>query len=96
MWQLSDHAEGKSKVENAQILKSRLEALVSHIPEIVEISVGIDVGTIQGNFDAVLESKFNTWSDLEAYAIHAKHKEVGGWIGKVTKGRCAVDYEIGN
>jgi hypothetical protein len=43
MWKLEENAEGNTKLENAKIIKEKLEALVGIIPEIVELEVGIDI-----------------------------------------------------
>ena len=42
MWKLKEEAEGKTKKENAEIIKSSLESLKNKISEIVEIEVGIN------------------------------------------------------
>ena len=41
MWKLKEFAEGKTKAENALIMKESLERLVGIVPEIISLQVGI-------------------------------------------------------
>lgn len=91
---LADHAEGKSKAENALYIKAELEKLQETIPEILSIEVGINLPEApQGNFDIALYSIFNSMADLDAYQVHPDHKKIAAYIGKVKVSRAAVDYE---
>ena len=40
MWKLKEFSEGKTKVENAIIMKESLERLVGIVPEIKSLQVG--------------------------------------------------------
>ena len=42
MWQLAESAEGKSKQENAQIVKESLESLAGKIDGLLSIEVGVN------------------------------------------------------
>lgn len=94
MWQLADEHEGKSKYENALMIKNGLEALKATIPEIVEIEVGIDFLKSDQSYDVVLYSAFASKEDLDIYQNHPEHKKIGAFIGKVRTSRVVVDYEI--
>lgn len=94
MWKLEEKAEGNTKLENAKIIKERLEALIGVIPEIIELEVGIDVLGTNQSYDVVLVSKFKNLEELDVYAKHPKHLEVGEFVGKVRKDRVSVDYEV--
>jgi|SRR6218665_810623 len=94
MWKLKDSAEGKSKAENAQIIKQKLEDLAEVIPQIESIHVGINIENKYSNFDLVLDSYFNSMEDLMAYQVHPKHNEAADFIGKVREERNCVDYEL--
>jgi hypothetical protein len=92
---LVDEAEGKSKLELAQNIKSDLENLKSLIPQIIKIEVGINVPNLPNtNWDISLYSEFENLEDLDIYQAHPAHKEVAGFIGKVKTDRAAVDYEV--
>jgi hypothetical protein len=92
---LADNAEGKTKAENALIIKSELENLKHLIPEIKKIEVGINYPNApKTNYDIALYSEFDTFEDVDIYQEHPEHKKVAAYIGKVRISRAAVDYEV--
>ena len=92
---LADSAEGKSKVENAQIIKSGLENLIHLIPQIKKIEVGINYPNApKTNYDIALYSEFDAMEDVDIYQEHPEHKKVAAYIAKVKISRAAVDYEV--
>jgi len=92
---LADNAEGKSKIENAEIIKFELENLKNFIPEIKMIEVGINAPNApKTNFDIALHSEFESLETLDIYQEHPEHKRVASFIGKVRTSRAAVDYEV--
>ena len=93
-FQLANEAEGKTKAENAQIIKNSLENLIHLIPQAKKIEVGINhPETPSSNFDLVLYCEFESVEDLNIYQEHPEHKKVGAYIAKVKTGRVCVDYE---
>jgi len=93
-FQLAESAEGKSKVENAEYIKSSLENLKNFIPEILKIEVGINVPNApKTDYDIALYSEFESFDTLDIYQEHPEHKQVAAYIGKVRTSRAAVDYE---
>lgn len=93
MWKLKDIYDGKSKLENAKIIKEKIESLKNIIEEIKEIEVGINVYNDPQSYDVVLVSSFNSIEDLEKYQKHPEHIKVAEFIGKVRESRVVVDYE---
>ena len=94
-FRLAEEAEGKTKAENAQIIKEGLENLISLIPQLRKIEVGINhPATAATNFDIVLYSEFDSIDDLNTYQEHPEHKKVGAYIVKVKTDRVCVDYEV--
>ena len=92
---LADSAEGKSKAENALIIKAGLENLVHLIPEIKKLEVGINYPNApKTNFDIALYSEFDNFESIDIYQEHPEHKKIASYIGKVRTGRAAVDYEV--
>ena len=92
---LADNAEGKSKAENALIIKTALENLVHLIPEIKKLEVGINYpDSPKTNFDIALYSEFDNFEAIDIYQEHPEHKKVASYIGKVKTSRAAVDYEV--
>ncbi|MDF2700509.1 MAG: stress responsive barrel domain protein [Haloplasmataceae bacterium] len=94
MWKLKENAEGKTKLENAKIMKERLEALKAEIKEIKVLELGINVVESPASYDAVLYSEFASKADLEVYAKHPSHLKVGEFINKVREDRVVVDYLV--
>jgi len=95
MWTLKDYAEGKSKNENALLMKAGFEKLLPAIKEIKKLEVGINIVSSQyANFDIVLDIWFDNYEQMEIYQKHPLHEEISGWIVKVRETRAAVDYEV--
>ena len=93
-WNLADTAEGKSKAENALIIKSELENLIHEIPQIKKIEVGINhPDAPAGNYDLALYSEFETMHDLDIYQKHPAHQQAASYVKKVVTARVCVDYE---
>ena len=95
MWRLADVAEGKSKTENALELKNKLEDLVSKIKEIENLEVGIDFSGSAAAYDIILYSEFRNKEHLKTYQDHPDHVLVKEFVGKISKERAVVDYELG-
>lgn len=91
-WKLKDQAEGKTKAENAQLIKEKLEALDGQIDGLISIEVGINF--VEGNFDIALYSELATKETLDVYQNHPKHQALLPFIRSVIEDRKAVDYEI--
>lgn len=92
---LEDSAEGKTKADNAKVIKFELENLIHLIPELKKIEVGINhPDAPQGNYDIAMYTEFDSFEDLNTYQEHPQHKRVASYIGKVKTSRAAVDYEV--
>lgn len=92
---LVESFEGKSKLELAEIIKSKLENLQNLIPEIKKIEVGINIPNVtKTNYDVALYSEFESMDDVNTYQKHPEHLKVAHFIGTVRETRAAVDYEI--
>ena len=93
MWKFMDFAEGKSKKENIEYVKLRLEKLADIIKEIKFIEVGANINADAG-YDAILYSEFESPEDLEFYQNHPEHKKISEYVGKVREGRVVGDYIV--
>ena len=89
-WQLKAEAEGRTKDENALIIKERLEALVGVIPGLLDASVGRNANG--GEFDLALVSHLESMEALKAYTVHPAHQKVRAFVHKVVDKRAAVDF----
>jgi len=94
MWKLKDQAEGKSKAENADEMKSLLEALPAKIDALKSAEVGINIieEVNDAVSDVVLTTTCNSLEDLKEYASHPEHQKVVQFILKVASERRVVDY----
>lgn len=94
IWKLKESGEGKSKSENANIIKTGLESLKNEIAQIKAIEVGINFNESAQASDVVLNSEFETKEDLNIYQNHPAHLKVSGYVSKVVDERRVIDYEI--
>ncbi|TQD25659.1 Dabb family protein [Methanolobus vulcani] len=94
MWKLKESAEGNSKEENAKLMKEKLEALKSKIPEIGVIEVGINAIPSDAAYDVTLYSEFSDESAFKTYQVHPEHLKVAGFVGKINDNRVVVDYFV--
>lgn len=96
MWKLKEVAEGKTKAENAEIMKRLLEDLPNKIKELEATEVGINILDEDGEAicNVVLTTQCRTEEDLNAYAIHPDHQKVVSFIKKVVSERRVVDYKM--
>jgi len=90
MWKFTD-AEGKSKAENMEIVKTRLESLIGTVSVLKSIEFFKNEVVCDRNFDAMLVVKVENEADLNAYKEHPAHQAVAEYVKKVTVGRAAVD-----
>jgi len=94
VWKLKENAHGNTKVQNAAIIKEKLEALPNKISGIIKMEVGFDFSKTDNSGDVVLYSEFASKQDLDNYQIHPEHKAVMPFIMEARSERIVVDYEI--
>ncbi|MCI8496630.1 MAG: Dabb family protein [Clostridiales bacterium] len=90
-WKLEENAGGRSKQENFQLMKQKLEALVGIVPGLLSAQVGYNYNG--GDYDVALVLDVESRGALEAYRVHPAHKEVQKFVHSVICGRTAVDFE---
>ncbi|HIY09181.1 MAG TPA: Dabb family protein [Firmicutes bacterium] len=90
-WNLKETAEGKTKEENAAIIKAGLEDLVGKIDglEKAQVSRGIN----PKGFDLCLYSEFSSREALAFYQDHPLHDQVRQYVHKVIDRREVFDSE---
>ncbi len=94
MWKLFIEAEGFSKAENAERMKSRLEALKEAISEIKSMEVGININPSPDAYDIVLYSEFENLYDLKTYQDHPNHIAFKEFIQNIRSDKKVVDYVV--
>lgn len=69
-----------------------LRGLFGVIPQIRAQEVGVNC--VDGNYDAVLVSSFDSLEDLAAYKSDPRHVSVSSLCKTIRLDRVAVDYEV--
>ena len=69
-----------------------LRGLYGVIPQIRAQQIGVNC--VEGNYDAVLISDFDSLADLEAYKKDPRHVAVSALCKAIRTDRVAVDWEV--
>ena len=93
MWKLKD-GEGRTREQNALVLKEKLEACRDAVPGILHLEVGIAGSGLDSTYDVVLVSDFTDKAALDGYQIHPLHLDVKTFLAPIREARQAVDYEV--
>ena len=93
-WKLLDSALGRTKAENALVVKQGLEGLAGKVPGLNAIEVGINTNPAETSADVVLYAEFASWEALAVYQHHPDHEKVAQVIGQVRADRKCVDWEV--
>ena len=94
IWKLKENANGNTKMQNAAMIKNKLEALAGRIPGIIKMEVGFDISGTEESGDIVLYSEFESKEALESYQVHPEHKAVMPFVKEARSERRLVDYEV--
>ena len=94
LWRLKDHADGKSRVENARLIKERLEELANMLDGLRHLEVGLDVLHADDRADVALYSEFESRAAYQAYNAHPAHQALAVFIKEVRIDRRVIDYEV--
>lgn len=94
LWTLKEMSEDeKSKVKSD--IKISLESLSGKIPGLLDIKVVIDGRLETSNADLMLDSSFESFEALKAYAVHPEHVKVAEEkVRPFTASRSCLDFEI--
>ena len=92
IWNLAEEAEGKTKAENAAILKERLEGLVGKIDGLLTAQVTINFNP--AGMDLCLYSEFTDKAALDGYQDHPLHVAVKEYVHKVVVARVVHDAQM--
>lgn len=93
MWTLKDTAAGRSRAENAALIKERFEELANMIDGLRHLEVGLDTLRTPASADVVLYTEFDSREAYEAYDRHPAHKALSAFITDLRDDRRVVDYE---
>jgi hypothetical protein len=90
-FKLKEFDSKEAKVAKINEIKTGLEALIKIVPELKQITVGININ-LNEEYDICLNTDFETMEDLHTYAIHPDHMAVSATIREVLEKRACVDY----
>ena len=94
IWKLKDDYSAEEKQNIKISAKKNLEALVGKIDGLIDLKIQIDF-LPTSNGEMMLNSTFESFDALKAYAIHPAHQSVANeFVRPFTASRSCVDYEI--
>lgn len=93
LWTLKEMSEDEKNRVKADI-KAGLEGLAGEIPGLLDIKVVIDGRLETSNADLMLDSSFESFEALKAYAVHPEHVKVADEkVRPFTASRSCLDFE---
>lgn len=90
LWNIKDPAQ---KEAHASAVKRALEALRGHIPGLLRIEVGIDLGADVAAHDVALYCEFENREALDGYQKHPLHDDAKAIVSLLVTDRRAADWE---
>jgi stress responsive alpha/beta barrel protein len=93
LWKLKDTANGKSKAENARLIKERSEEIANMVDGLRRIEVGINVIEGDDAADVALYAEFESRAAFAAFYEHPATRSLVGFIREVRIDRRVIDYE---
>ena len=97
VWRLKESAGGRSKSENARMIKEKLEARQGVVPGLLKVDVGIDMGPApefpwRGDdaSDVVFYSEWESRAALNAYMNNPDNH----FVRDVRTERRVIDWEV--
>jgi len=80
--------------ESREKLISALRDLKNLRPLVKELEVGVDVAGKPNSYDIALSSVFETFGDVERYAVHPDHLKVVKLVEELCESSVKVDLEF--
>ncbi len=95
LWKLDDSYSENEKEALRNDIKEKLMALKGVIGELKTIDVRFnDEEALPQNFDVLLDTEFESFSDLNAYQVHPAHQQVGAFLKSIKLQRAAIDFKL--
>ena len=94
IWTLKDTLSDAEKIEIKSNAKLNLEALVGKIDGLIDLKIITDF-LPTSNGEMMLDSTFDSFEALKAYAMHPAHQAAANeFVRPYTSARSCVDFEI--
>jgi hypothetical protein len=94
LWKLKDSANGKSREENARLIKERYEEIANMLDGLRHLEVGLNAIAGDDAADVALYTEFESRAAYDAYYAHPAHKALVAFIREVRVDRRVIDYEL--
>ena len=93
LWKLKDKADGRSKAENARLIKERIEEVSNMVDGLQRLHVGLGSGATPDTADIGLYMEFASRAAFDEYYQHPAHQALVAFIKEVRDSRSVIDYE---
>lgn len=94
-WTLKPEAQGRTAMENAQLIKEQGLGLLAKVPSLKSIEIShVIKETTTLPVQLVLTSTHDDMAGLKAYAEHPAHMELVELVKAVVDSRQALDFEV--
>lgn len=93
LFKLKEEADGRTKAENAVLIKEKLDSLSNKIPQIRYMKTGINFTESDRAFEVALIAEFDSRQDLDIYQNHPEHLLVVEFIKNLRIESKLVDFE---
>ena len=93
LWKLKESAGGRTREQNARLIKERFEELANMIDGLRHLEVGIDTLRTDASADVVLLTEFDDRAAYEGYNAHPAHKAIVSFVSELRDERRVIDYE---
>jgi hypothetical protein len=94
LWKLKEQADGRSKAENARLIKERIEEVANMLDGLQRLHVGLGNGATPDTADVALYMEFASRAAFDEYYQHPAHQALVGFIKEVRDDRRVIDYEV--
>ena len=72
--------------------RDRMLAMKGHIPELLDIEVGVDIIRSDRSLDLALITRHTDLAGMEAYQVHPVHQALLDWVKPRVQQAVAVDF----
>ena len=86
--------KGDAAEDDRKGLIEALRGLKDRISVVRELEVGEDIGGKPNSYDIALNSVFDNFEDVEAYAVHPEHVKVVDMVRERCEASVKVDFEF--
>jgi len=94
LWKFLELTKEGNKKQNLQRARQMLNEMANEIEGIIDIKIGINMGTGINRSDLALSILFKDQAALDIYQKHPAHQKVKDFLGEVRYERRGIDYEV--